>query len=152
MSLEKIAEHIEKETDTKIKKIVIEAQLKANEYTKEADKKVAEILKEAQSKKEIIVEEKRTIENAKIHVERDQIIKKAVSDAFKDSMNNLYSSEKEFSKTPEYQKLMVILIKEAKKRIGENAVLFMNKDDLQVFGKKEKKCKALQKEHVWSLC
>jgi vacuolar-type H+-ATPase subunit E/Vma4 len=146
MSLEKIAEHIEKETDTKVKKIVIEAQLKANESTKEADKKVAEILKEAQIKRDIVIDEKEAIENAKINVEKDQIVKKAVSDAFKESMNNLYSSEKEFSKSPEYQKLMAILIKEAKKRIGEDAILFMNKEDLQVFGKKEKNAKLSKKE------
>ncbi len=145
MSLEKIAEHIEKETDIKVKKIIIEAQLKANESNKETDKKISEILKEAQAKKEILTEEKETIENAKIHVEKDQIIKKAVSEAFKDSMNNLYSSEEEFSKTQEYSKLMTILIKEAKKRIGEDAILFMNKEDLQVFGKKEKNAKLTKK-------
>ncbi len=146
MSLEKIAEHIEKETDTKVKKMIIEAQLKANQSTNETDKKVEEILKEAKDKTKAIVAEKEEIEKAKINVEKTQIIKKAVSNAFKESMNNLYFSEAKFSKTAEYEKLMNILIKEAKKRIGEDAILFMNKEDLQTFGKKEKNAKPTKKK------
>ena len=146
MSLEKIAEHIEKETDTKVKKIVIEAQLKANESAKEADKKAGEIIKEAKEKTKELAAEKEAIENAKTHVEKNQVIKKAVSDAFKESMNNLYLAEEKFSKSAEYEKLMSILIKEAKKRMGENAVLFMNKEDLQTFGKKEKNAKQMKKK------
>ncbi len=146
MSLEKIAEHIEKETDTKVKKMIIEAQIKANQSTDETDKKVEEILKEAREKTKAIVAEKEEIEKAKINVEKNQIIKKAVSNAFKESMNNLYSSEIKFSKTAEYEKLMNILIKEAKKRIGEDAILFMNKEDLQTFGKKEKNAKLTKKK------
>ena len=41
---------------------------------------------------------------------------------------------------------MNILIKEAKKRIGEDAILFMNKEDLQTFGKKEKNAKLTKKK------
>ena len=146
MSLEKIAEHIEKETDTKIKKMIIEAQIKANQSANEADKKAEEILKEAKDKTKAIVSEKEEIEKAKINVEKNQIMKKAISSAFKESMNNLYSSESKFSKTAEYEKLMDILIKEAKKRIGKDAILFMNKEDLQIFGKKEKNTKLMKKK------
>ena len=146
MGLEKIAEHIEKETDTKVKKIIIEAQIKANQSAEETDKKVKEILKEAEEKTKALVAEKEEIEKAKINVEKNQIIKRAVSSAFKESINNLYSSQEKFSKTEEYEKLMNILTKEAKKRIGEDAVLFMNKEDLHTFGKKEKNAKLTKKK------
>jgi vacuolar-type H+-ATPase subunit E/Vma4 len=146
MSLEKIAEHIEKETDTKVKKMIIEAQIKANQSTNEADKKVEDILKAAKERAKVLADEKEEVEKAKINVEKNQIIKKAVSSAFKESMNNLYSSEAEFSKTKEYEKLMNILIKEAKKQIGENTVIFMNKEDLQTFGKKEKNAKLTKRK------
>ena len=146
MSLEKIAEHIEKETDIKVKKIIIEAQIKANQSTDEADKKAEEILKEAKDKTKLLVSEKEEIEKAKINVEKNQIIKKSISNAFKESMNNLYSSESKLSKTTDYEKLMNTLIKEAKKRIGEDVILFMNKEDLQTFGKKEKNAKLSKKK------
>ena len=146
MSLEKIAEHIEKETDTKVKKLVIEAQIRANQSTDEANKKAEELIKEAKEKTKILVTEREEIEKAKINVEKSQVIKKAISSAFKESINNLYSSEVKFSKSPEYEKLMTALIKEAKKRMGENAVLFMNKEDLQAFGKKEKNAKLMKKK------
>ncbi len=146
MSLEKIAEHIEKETDTKVKKMIIEAQLKANQSANEAEKKAEEILKEAKEKTKMLTSEKEEIEKAKINVEKNQILKKAISSAFKESMNNLYSSESKFSKTAEYEKLMNMLIKEAKKRIGEDAILFMNKEDLEAFGKKEKNARLMKKK------
>ncbi|MCL4396779.1 hypothetical protein M1494_00300 [Candidatus Parvarchaeota archaeon] len=146
MSLEKIAEHIEKETDTKVKKMIIEAQLKANQSADEADKTAEETIREAKEKTKALIAEKEEIEKAKINVEKNQIIKKAVSSAFKESMNNLYFSETKFSRTAEYEKLMNILIKEAKKRIGEDAILFMNKEDLQTFGKKEKNAKLTKRK------
>ncbi|MEM0143876.1 MAG: hypothetical protein QXL94_08065 [Candidatus Parvarchaeum sp.] len=146
MSLEKIAEHIEKETDTKVKKLVIEAQIKANQSKDEADKKAEEIVKEAKEKAKNIGAEKEEIEIAKINVEKNQIIKRAISSAFKESMNNLYLSEAKFSESTEYQRLMPLLIKEAKKRIGEDAILFMNKEDIQIFGKKEKNVKPIKKK------
>ena len=92
------------------------------------------------------VDKKEEIEKAKINVEKNQIIKKSISNAFKESMNNLYSSESKLSKTTDYEKLMNTLIKEAKKRIGEDAILFMNKEDLQTFGKKEKNAKLSKKK------
>ncbi len=146
MSLEKIAEHIEKETDTKVKKMIIEAQIKANQSANEADKKAEEILKEAKDKTKAFISEKEEIEKAKINVEKNQIMKKAISSAFKESMNNLYSSESKFSETAEYEKLMNTLIKEAKKRIGEDAIIFMNKKDIETFGKNEKNAKLMKKK------
>lgn len=145
MSLEKIAEHIEKETDMKVKKIIIEAQLNSNESLKEADKKAEEMIKEAKKKAANLSEEKAAVDAAKTNVERNNLIKNAVSGAFKDSMNNLYSAEEKFSGSGKYEKLMNLLIKEAKKKLGEDAVLFMNKGDIQSFGKKEKNARESRK-------
>ena len=146
MGLEKIAEHIEKETDTKVKKIVLEAQLKANYIMRDADERSKKIMDEATKRARILREEKKEIERAKINVEKSSILKKALSYAFEDSMSNLYKAEEEFSKTKDYERLMSILIKDAKKTLGEDATIFFNKRDLETIGKKEKNAKLYNKK------
>ncbi len=146
MGLEKIAEHIEKETDTKIKRIILEAQVKANQEIKSANAAADLIMKEAGEKAVVLAAEKTNIEKAKTNVEKMKIIKTAVSEAFKESINSLYKSEDKFSKTKEYDKLMPLLIKEAKKSLGDDAVIYVNKEDLEKFGKKEKNLKIYKKK------
>jgi vacuolar-type H+-ATPase subunit E/Vma4 len=145
MSLEKIAEHIEKETDIKIKKTILEAQMKANSTARETNEKVEKIIKEANEKASILAEEKRNMERAKTNVEKTKILKNAVSDAFKKSIDNLYKSEDKFSKGGEYERLVTMLIKEAKKGLGDDAVIYMNKEDYEKFSKKEKNVKPYKK-------
>jgi vacuolar-type H+-ATPase subunit E/Vma4 len=145
MSLEKIAEHIEKETDTKVKRIVLEAQVKANSEINAAAKKADEIVKEAAERLNVLSEEKRNIERAKTNVERMNILKTAISDAFKESINNLYKAEDKFSKTKEYDKLLSVLIEEAKKSIGNDANIYLNKDDIKKLERKEKNLKVYDK-------
>ncbi len=146
MSLEKIIEHIEKETDTNVKKIIVEAKLKANSLKDETDKEVEKKLKEAEIKTKELAEERQSVETAKINVEKDQIIKNAASEAFKNSMDILYDSLDDFSKTKEYEKLVGVLIKEAKKKLGENTIIFLNKEDMTKMDKKEKNIRLSKKK------
>ena len=146
MSLEKIAEHIEKETDTRVKKIVLEAQMKANSLLNSADETVNSLAKEAKEKAKMLAEEKRNVETAKTNVERTRITKNAISGAFKDSINNLYKAEEKFSESKEYERLIPLLIKQAKETIGEDAVIYLNKEDIEKFGKKEKNTRLSKKK------
>ena len=145
MSLEKITEHIEKETNTKIKKIIMEAQLKANNYIKQANEGAERIRTEGKKKLKEEIDERDRVEKANMLVESESIVKKAVSDAFKESMKNLYSGEKDFSREKEYEKVIQTMIKTAKEKLGPDAVIYMNSEDFERFGKKEKNVKTSKK-------
>ena len=150
MSLEKITEHIEKETDTKVKKLIMEAQLKANNSIKQANEEAEKIRIESKKRLEEEIDERERVEKAKTSVESESIVKKAVSDAFKESMKNLYDGEKDFSKEKEYEKVIQTLIKTAKDKLGPDAVIYMNSEDSEKFGKKEKNVKTSRK-HIFGV-
>ena len=79
MSLEKITEHIEKETDTKVKKLIMEAQLKANNSIKQANEEAEKIRIESKKRLEEEIDERERVEKAKTSVESESIVKKTVS-------------------------------------------------------------------------
>ena len=146
MGLEKIFDQIKKETDLKIKNILDEAQSKADQILKEADVSAQNITKKAKVDADAEIENKSAMEKARLKIESEAVVKRAIDSAFNQSISLLRSSIKEIKSTDLYDKLLKNIVDSALKSLGEDAKIYVLKEDIPRLQKKPKQLKVSPKK------
>ncbi|MCW1293874.1 MAG: hypothetical protein QXJ12_00450 [Candidatus Parvarchaeota archaeon] len=135
MGLERIIEKIEKESKEKASDIVKEANLAAEKIINESKAKAAAILKQTEAKASLISKELEQTGDSKVNIEMDMITKKSISSAFDDSLAVLRKSAAEIKHDNIYKELIPKLLISVKKSLGNDAVIYMDKEDSITFKK-----------------
>lgn len=129
MALDDIISKIDKEADQQSSNIINEANSNAREIINNAKKAAEKIDERARTRANRIRESIEKAGEADIGAKVNEIIQRATKNAFDLSMLNLMSAADEFKKDKMYEKLIVKLLSEAKEKLGEDIIVYMDKDD-----------------------
>lgn len=138
MSLEKVINKINKEAADKAREILSEAKSKSDSIIKEAELNAKENSTKEMKELSIMIENLSSMKKAGIKVEANEIIKKRKKEAFDDSMRKINKAAHALTLTDFYPGLLQKLVDASIKTLGQDALIYINKEDLEKIKKKPK--------------
>ncbi|MFH1255807.1 MAG: V-type ATP synthase subunit E [Candidatus Diapherotrites archaeon] len=128
MALRELVQEIEEEAQQEAKKLRSEAK-EANALLEEAERQKEQILAKAKSEAARLIEAEQNQRIAAARLKARQIQAEAVEHAINASLDEAWEALLEMRKEKEYRDSLHANISEAKKELGENATVEVNKDD-----------------------
>ncbi len=131
MGFKEILQQIEEQRDKNIKSILSAARAQVAAINEETANREKEIKSDSRntSKEETIRE---MGQQAYFHrVEAKKLRREAVNDMINSALKQLNENLKEFTSSPKYQKLLAKMLVRAKTELGQDAMVYVRKEDLE---------------------